>query len=153
MTIRFHILDALNELPITLKSTLDILLNQARNEICEVMPLDYIDVVIAPDHYWVIPEYGFGAVTHGKSRITIVIDPNSTRLQDSKFNQRLQSILAHEFHHVARLRAIELHETLADKLVLEGMALVLRRRDGISNTLLCHLSKSQRVKQDGDTSR
>ena len=121
MTIRFHLLDAMGDIPARLKTDVQLELEAAKDRIAELLPLDRLDIVVAPNPY-VIPELGLNGFAHTPGRITISLDPASPRIDDRERPLRVLGILAHEFHHVARMRGGVWSRTLGGRLVTEGLA-------------------------------
>lgn len=121
MTIRFHLLDALEEISPGIARDVVVDLETARDRVSGILPVDKVDVVVAPSP-WVIPEYGLNGFAHGKGRVTVSVDPSSPRLEDPERGVRLLGTLAHELHHVARMRGGQWGRTLGGRLVAEGLA-------------------------------
>ena len=121
MTVTFHLLDAMGELPARLKDDVMGELEAASGQIADFVQLDCLDIVVAPEA-WVIPEWGLSGRANGPGRITITLDPGSPRLHDPERPDRLLATLAHEMHHVARLRSGVESYTLGGRLVSEGLA-------------------------------
>lgn len=90
-------------------------------------PVD-VNILVAPK--MVIPEYGVSGFTLNRSVVQIALDPWSPRFAAPECPARFGAVLAHELHHVARLRspAAEWKPTHLSKrslghvLVLEGLA-------------------------------
>jgi uncharacterized protein YjaZ len=123
MTVQFHFLDAFEEIPIRLLQAVQRELHAALAQITTLLPIAQVDVVVAPaQSQWVIPEYGLTGMSHGKGRITISIDPDSPHVDDPQREARLLGILAHELHHVTRMRGPGYGRTLGEALVSEGLA-------------------------------
>ena len=121
MTIRFHLLDALDEIPPPLKKRVARELEAAGERATRSLPLDRVDIVVAP-HPFVIPEIGLNGFAHGPGRITITLNPASPRINDPERPLRILGTLAHELHHVARMRSGAWTRTLGGRLVNEGLA-------------------------------
>ena len=121
MTITFHLLDAMNELPAQLKDDVMGELEAANGRIADFVQLDRLDIVVAPEA-WVIREWGLSGRANGPGRITITLDPTSPRLHDLERPDRILATLAHEMHHVARLRSGVETYTLGGRFVSEGLA-------------------------------
>ena len=117
----FHLLDAMNELPAQLKDDVMGELEAASGRIADFVQLDRLDIVVAPEA-WVIPEWGLSGRANGPGRITITLDPGSPRLHDPERPDRLLATLAHEMHHVARLRSGVESYTLGGRFISEGLA-------------------------------
>jgi uncharacterized protein YjaZ len=123
MTVQFHFLDAYEEIPIRLFQAIQRELLAALTHVREPLPVRQVDVVVAPaQSQSVIPEYGMTGMSHGKGRITISIDPDSPHMDDPRREARLLGILAHELHHVTRMRGPGYGRTLGEALVSEGLA-------------------------------
>jgi uncharacterized protein YjaZ len=123
MTVRFHFLDAYEEVPILIFQAIQHELHAALAQVSALLPLAQVDVVVASaQSFWVIPEYGMTAMAHGKGRVTVSIDPESPHIADPQREVRLLGLLAHELHHVARMRGPGYGRTLGEALVSEGLA-------------------------------
>ena len=123
MTITFHVLDAMDELPARLKDDIMSELEAAHERIALLIQLDRLDIVVAPEA-WVLRRYGFSGYANGPGRITITFDPRSPRLHDRERSDRILGTLAHEMHHVLRMRRggePDSH-TLGSRFVSEGLA-------------------------------
>ena len=121
MTITFHLLDAMDEIPAQLRDDVMGELEAANQQIARFVQLDCLDIVVAPEA-WVIREWGLSGRANGPGRITITLDPGSPRLNDLERPDRILATLAHEIHHVMRLRSgIETY-TLGARFVSEGLA-------------------------------
>src|SRR5690348_9431346 len=100
MTVRFHFLDAYEEIPARLFQAIQRELLAALTQVSTLLPVAQVDVVVASAPAgFVIPEYGLTGISHGKGRITISIDPDSPRIEDPQREVRLLGLLAHELHH------------------------------------------------------
>jgi len=123
MTITFHVLDAMDELPAQLKEDVMGELEAANERIADHIQLDRLDVVVAPEA-WALPAYGFNGYANSPGRITITFNPRSPRLHDLERSDRILGTLAHEMHHVLRLRRGAEPETytLGSRFVSEGLA-------------------------------
>ena len=121
MTIEFHLLDAMDEMPAQLRNDVMCELEAANEQIAQHLPLDRLDIVVAAER-WVLREWGLSGYANGPGRITITVDPTSPRLQDPERCDRIFATLAHEMHHVARLRSGVEAYTLGARFVSEGLA-------------------------------
>lgn len=121
MTIRFHLLDAMDEIPSQLRDDVMGELEAANQQIARFVQMDRLDVVVAAEA-WVIREWGLSGRANGPGRITITLDPGSPRLNDLERTDRILATLAHEMHHVARLRSGVETYTLGGRFVSEGLA-------------------------------
>ncbi len=121
MTIRFRLLDAMDEIPAGLWQDIMCELEAAGRRVTQLIPLDRLDIVAAPEA-WVLREWGLCGYANSPGRITITFEPGSSRLYDPERSERILGTLAHEMHHVARLRSgIETY-TLGGRFVSEGLA-------------------------------
>ena len=123
MTITFHVLDAMDELPAALKDDIMRELQAANERIARLVRLDRLDIVVAPEA-WAMPAYGFNGYANSPGRITITFKPDSPRLHDAERSDRILGTLAHEMHHVLRMRRGAEPETytLGSRFVSEGLA-------------------------------
>ena len=123
MTITFHVLDAMDELPTQLKEDVMGELEAANERIADHIQLDRLDIVVAPEA-WALPAYGFNGYANSPGRITIAFNPRSPRLHDPERSDRILGTLAHEMHHVLRMRRGAEPETytLGSRFVSEGLA-------------------------------
>jgi Predicted Zn-dependent protease (DUF2268) len=121
MTIRYIFLDAFDEMPLHLRTTIEHELDDALFRITARLPIDQMDVILqtavsSP----VIPEYGFAGLAR-LGRIYLSFDPDSPRLDDPQRGKRILGTLAHEAHHVARMRRQGYGATFGEVLVSEGL--------------------------------
>ena len=121
MTIEIHLLDAMDEIPALLRNDVMCELEAANEQIAQHIQLDRLDIVVAPEP-WVLREWGLSGRANGPGRITFTLDPASPRLQDPERCDRVFATLAHEMHHVARLRSGVEAYTLGARFVSEGLA-------------------------------
>lgn len=84
-----------------------------------VVAVEGVTVAISTDPSEIIPGWGVGGFTRSASNVDIGIDPG---LADSTLAQRLPSIVAHELHHIARVRGPGYGHTLLEAIVSEGLA-------------------------------
>jgi hypothetical protein len=123
MSVRFHLFDACDEIAPDDRRAVLSALEAALPRISARLPLDRLDIVIGySDTLWTIPAYGVGAHAHGKGRIAIMLAPQHPRFADPERGDRLASVLAHEWHHIARARGPGYGLTLGESLVSEGLA-------------------------------
>ena len=121
MTVKFHLLDACDEIPVRRRRAILRELRDALVTVSTHLTVDRVDVVVAPGK-WVIPEYGLTGRTEGKGRVSITIDPDSSRLDEPQRRERLLGVLAHELHHVVRGRGPGYGKSLGETMVSEGLA-------------------------------
>jgi predicted Zn-dependent protease DUF2268 len=123
MTVRFHLLDAFDEIPADDRIAILAALETALPKVLGRLAIDRVDIVIGySDPFWTIPAWGIGGYAHGKGRISITAAPNHPRFGDPERGERLAAVLAHELHHLARARGPGYGRTLGEALVSEGLA-------------------------------
>lgn len=120
MNILLHVLNAANDLDSFLED-IENNFSPAVEKITAKIPVSNIDVLIASDPRWAIPEIGMGGRMLNSHLIFVSIDPKFPNLKKS-IPERLESTLAHEFHHCMRWNAIGSGKTLLDALITEGLA-------------------------------
>ena len=84
------------------------------------IPLDGITIRVEAGGSLVIPEIGIGGRADAGT-IQLALDPGSPVLPRS-LDEELFPLLAHEMHHVARLRTAGFPSNLLQAMVLEGLA-------------------------------
>ncbi len=82
--------------------------------------LERVTVVVATGTDTVIPELGFGGRADAGT-VRMVFNTGSS-LWQATLEAEFPPLLAHELHHVARIRAVGFPDHLLDALVLEGLA-------------------------------
>jgi hypothetical protein len=123
MTVRFHLLDAFDEIPAHDRVSILGALETALPRILSRLAVDRVDIVVGySDPFWTIPAWGIGGYAHGKGRISITVAPEHPRFKDPERSERLAAVLAHELHHVTRARGPGYGYTLGEALVSEGLA-------------------------------
>ena len=152
MTIAFHLLDAMDELPAQLKDDVMGELEAASGRIADFVQLDRLDIVVAPEA-WVIREWGLCGYANGTGRITITLDPGSPRLHDPERPDRLLATLAHEMHHVARLRSGVESYTLGGRFVSEGLAQCFEEEVGAPTPFYAMALDDETMKKMADRAR
>lgn len=85
-----------------------------------LIPLDGITVIIGAGLANVIPEIGFGGRADGGT-VHLTFDPESSVVA-ANLDTELFPLLAHELHHVARIRAVGYGDNLLGAMVSEGLA-------------------------------
>jgi len=87
-----------------------------------LIPLDGITVIVGTGASLanVIPEIGFGGRADGGT-VHLAFDPESPVLA-ANLDTELFPLLAHELHHVARMRAVGYGDNLLGAMVSEGLA-------------------------------
>lgn len=92
----------------------------ASTKILELLPVDRVDVAFFVGKK-VIPETGdLGYARRNWIRITV--DPSHKNGIEFIVEKRLPKTLAHELHHVARMRGVGYGKTLLEAIVTEGLA-------------------------------
>ena len=152
MTIAFHLLDAMDEIPAQLKEDVMRELDAANERIAHHVQLDRLDIVVAPNDY-VIPELGLNGFASSPSLITITLDPSSPRLSDRERPVRILGILAHEMHHVARLRSGVEAYTLGGRFVSEGLAQCFEEEVGAPTPFYAVALDDKTMKKMADRAR
>jgi hypothetical protein len=123
MTVRFHLLDAFDEIPADDRKSILASLEMALPLVLARLPIERVDIVVGySDPFWTIPAWGIGGYAHGKGRISITVAPDHPRFKDAERCERLAAVLAHEMHHLARARGPGYGKTLGEALVSEGLA-------------------------------
>lgn len=84
------------------------------------LPLERVTILIATGTDTVIPELGFGGRADAGT-VRLVFDTSSS-LWAMSLESDYPALLAHELHHVARIRAVGFAAHLLDALILEGLA-------------------------------
>ncbi len=152
MTITFHLLDAMDEIPARLRENVMGELEAAKERIARFVQMDRLDVVVAAEA-WVIREWGLSGRANGPGRITITLDPGSSQLNDLERPDRILATLAHEMHHVARLRSgIETY-TLGGRFVSEGLAQCFEEEVGAPTPFYAVALDDESLKRMADRAR
>ena len=152
MTITFHLLDAMDEIPAQLRDDVMGELEAANQQIARFVQMDRLDVVVAAEA-WVIREWGLSGRANGPGRITFTLDPGSPRLNDPERPDRILATLAHEMHHVARLRSgIETY-TLGARFVSEGLAQCFEEEVGAPTPFYTVALDDETMKKMADRAR
>jgi len=122
MTIRYIYLDAFEEMLLPLRTAIERELDDALVRTVAILPIDQVDVVLQrAASTGVIPEYGFAGLAR-MGRIYLSFDPDSPRLDDPQRGERILGVLAHEIHHLVRMRGPGYGETFGEALISEGLA-------------------------------
>jgi uncharacterized protein YjaZ len=85
-----------------------------------LVPLDRITIVIRAGVELAIPEIGIGGRSD-TGTVRVDVNPSFPGLAES-LDRELFPLLAHEMHHVARLRVVGFPSNLLEAMVLEGLA-------------------------------
>jgi len=86
-----------------------------------VMPIDSVTIKVLADARRAIPGLGIGGYAPSGREIQLSFDPGFAELDDAIATQLLP-LLAHEFHHARRWRAVGYGRTLLEAIVSEGLA-------------------------------
>jgi hypothetical protein len=84
-----------------------------------LIPVSRVRIEVSAGLAGVIPELGFGGRADPET-VRLVFQPSS--LLDDTIGTDLMPLVAHELHHVARLRSVGFPENLLAAMVLEGLA-------------------------------
>ena len=87
----------------------------------ELIPVDRTELRILAGSENAIPEIGIGGRAFDGTRVDMTLDPASPELGAS-LPTELSSQLAHELHHIARMRTVGYGADLLGALVSEGLA-------------------------------
>jgi len=93
----------------------------AITKISSLLPIENLDLVICHCPEGASPSTGIGGNTYTSNYIAIYIDAKKINIANNISNDLL-SVLAHEFHHAKRMECIKAFSTLAEVLILEGLA-------------------------------
>lgn len=107
------------------KERIEAAFGPAIRDISRYLTVGEVDVV-AYASTSVIPELGLGAYTEQAHLVRIWLDPGHPNLAEC-FNASFAGLLAHELHHLVRMRGPGYGETLREALVSEGLACQFER--------------------------
>jgi len=102
----------------------DAIVQVVRNTVSAVrrlMDVNGVTIRIETGTAYVISEIGLGGRTSPGGEILIVINPDSSVWPES-LSTELFPLLAHEMHHVMRIRAVSYGSNLLEAMVTEGLA-------------------------------
>ena len=130
MTVRLHLCDGVGDIAPEDRTWILATLERVRDRAVPRLGLEHVDIIIAVSPWTVIPEYGIGGWTMNRSVAQITLDPWSPRFREPEREARLGATLAHELHHLARLRhpaagwtpRTGARATLGHALLNEGLA-------------------------------
>lgn len=86
-----------------------------------LMPLDEVGIRVLTDRTLVIPELGIGGRAFSIDEIGLSFDPDSPNLAAS-LSTDLFPLLAHEMHHIMRMRTVGYGADLLGAMISEGLA-------------------------------
>jgi uncharacterized protein YjaZ len=86
-----------------------------------LMDVNGITIRVDAGTAYVIPEIGLGGRTTSPGEILIVVNPDSPAWPGS-LSTELFPLLAHEMHHIMRIRAVGFGANLLEAMVTEGLA-------------------------------
>ena len=152
MSVRFHLLDALDVIPEPLKGDVMGELEAANQRIARCARLDRLDVVVTPGDF-VIPELGLNGFAQSAGLITITVDPGSPWMSDRKRPTRVLGMLVHEMHHVMRMRRGAWIHTLGGRLVGEGLAQCFEEEAGAPTPFYAVALDSETLRRMADRAR
>lgn len=89
--------------------------------IVQALPISGVTVTVTADASQAIGGYGVGGFTPDSRTVRLFIDPAFPGLADVLMD-RINPMLAHEFHHAARWRGPGYGSTLLEAMVSEGLA-------------------------------
>ena len=152
MTVRFHLLDALDVIPEPLKGDVMHELEAANERIARLVRLDRLDVVVTPGDF-VIPELGLNGLAQSPGLITVTLNPGSPRMSDRERPIRVLGILTHEMHHVMRLRRGAWAYSLGGRFVSEGLAQCFEEEVGAPTPFYAVALDDEALKRMADRAR
>lgn len=120
MNIQHHILDASGVLA-PFRSKLEGVVSRTIAIIDNLLPIASLDVCVSHHPAGSNPDLGIGGAAFDAIQLHIFLDANNSNLA-SAIELELPAVLAHEMHHCARMQANTDDETLAGKLLIEGLA-------------------------------
>ncbi|RLA39477.1 MAG: hypothetical protein DRR42_27150 [Gammaproteobacteria bacterium] len=86
-----------------------------------LLPIASLDVCVSHHPEGANPKLGIGGAAYSPIQLHIFLDANNSYVATA-IKQELPAVLAHEMHHCARMQTNTDEETLAGKLVIEGLA-------------------------------
>ena len=120
MNIQYHILDASGVLA-PFHSTIEDAVIRSIGIVGDLLPIASLDVCVSHHPEGSNPKLGIGGAAYSPIQLHIFLDANNSHLATA-IEQELPAVLAHEMHHCARMQANTDEETLAGKLIIEGLA-------------------------------
>ncbi|HCG8584520.1 TPA: hypothetical protein NJ534_005047 [Vibrio parahaemolyticus] len=102
-------------------------LNSLSLQLADHFELTNIDVTISPFGHGDAPQSGIGGCCLSPYRVEVLLDTQRTDIKTVIKNE-LAAVLAHELHHLFRMRAGENGLTLGEVLIMEGLACHFERQ-------------------------
>ncbi|MBE5145038.1 DUF2268 domain-containing protein [Vibrio parahaemolyticus] len=102
-------------------------LNSLSLQLADHFELTNIDVTISPFGHSDAPQSGIGGYCLSPYRVEVLLDTQRTDIKTVIENE-LAAVLAHELHHLFRMRAGENGLTLGEVLIMEGLACHFERQ-------------------------
>lgn len=102
------------------RATIERVVRETVAVVRSLIPVDASTIIVRAGTALVIPEIGIGGRADGGT-VQLMFDPESAVLATS-LEQELFPLLAHELHHVARIRAVGYGNDLLGAMVSEGLA-------------------------------
>ncbi len=127
-------------------------LEAANERIARLVRLDRLDVVVTPGDF-VIPELGLNGLAQSPGLITVTLNPGSPRMSDRERPIRVLGILAHEMHHVMRLRRGAWAYSLGGRFVSEGLAQCFEEEVGAPTPFYAVALDDETLKRMADRAR
>lgn len=102
-------------------------IERAWQSVSTLLPVSpYVNFIVRPHFFWIIPEYGVGAYAHDAESIEIVFDkavPHGV----SKTLESIYQTVFHEVNHAARYNTTEFDPSFMNYVVTEGLATAFER--------------------------
>lgn len=102
------------------RSAIERIVKEALSASRALIPLDGVTIVVEASLSNVIPELGFGGRAE-PGMVLLAFDPNPD-VRTRTLETRLLPLMAHELHHVTRLRTVGFPPNLLEAMILEGLA-------------------------------
>ncbi|MGH9324321.1 MAG: DUF2268 domain-containing putative Zn-dependent protease, partial [Vicinamibacteria bacterium] len=103
------------------KATIEPVVRETISAVRELLSVNGVTIRVTVGTAFVIPEIGMGGRTNGPGEIQLVMSPDSAVLAQS-LTTELFPLLAHEMHHVMRIRTAGFGSNLLEAMVTEGLA-------------------------------
>ncbi len=126
MSYRVTLLNATGELS-PISEYLHQKLDDLSSQLSSYFDLSNIDLTISPFDRNDVPQTGIGGYCLSAYRVEILLDTQRTDIKNV-IEKELAAVLAHELHHLFRMRAGENGVALGDVLIMEGLACHFERK-------------------------